>query len=65
MAQTDRQTNRQTDGHGDSMTESAQWADSVKNLKNQDYLKKQSHSKKSNSIIILLEKILKRSTKNA
>ena len=26
MAQTDRQTN----GHGDSMTESAQWADSVK-----------------------------------
>ena len=24
------QTHRQTDGHGDSMTESAQWADSVK-----------------------------------
>ena len=24
--QTDRQTNRQTLGHGDSMTESAQWA---------------------------------------
>ena len=24
------QTNKQTDGHGDSMTESAQWADSVK-----------------------------------
>ena len=24
------QTDRQTDGHGDSMTESAQWADSVK-----------------------------------
>ena len=30
MAQIDRQTNRQTDKHGDSMTESAQWADSVK-----------------------------------
>ena len=29
--QTDRQTNRQTGGYGDSMTESAQWADSVKN----------------------------------
>ena len=26
----DRQTDRQTDGHRDSMTESAQWADSVK-----------------------------------
>ena len=25
MAQTDTQTNRQTDGHGDSMTNSAQW----------------------------------------
>ena len=32
MAQTDRQTNRQTDGHGDSKTESAQWADSVKTV---------------------------------
>ena len=30
MAQTDKQTDRQTDGHGNSMTESAQWADSVK-----------------------------------
>ena len=28
--QTHRQTNKQTDGHRDSMTESAQWADSVK-----------------------------------
>ena len=28
--QTDRQTDIQTDGHHDSMTESAQWADSVK-----------------------------------
>ena len=28
--QTDRQTNKHTDGHRDSMTESAQWADSVK-----------------------------------
>ena len=28
--QTDRQTAKQTDGHRDSMTESAQWADSVK-----------------------------------
>ena len=27
---TDRQTNKQTDGHSDSMTELAQWADSVK-----------------------------------
>ena len=26
----DRRTYRQTDGHRDSMTESAQWADSVK-----------------------------------
>ena len=25
MAQTDRQTHTHTDGHGDSMTESAQW----------------------------------------
>ena len=25
MAQTDRQTDTQTDGHGDSMTNSAQW----------------------------------------
>ena len=25
MAQTDRQTNIKTDGHGDSITESAQW----------------------------------------
>ena len=25
MAQTDRTTDRQTDGHGDSMTNSAQW----------------------------------------
>ena len=25
-----KQTNKQTDGHGDSMTESAQWANSVK-----------------------------------
>ena len=32
MAHTDRQTHKQTDGHGDSMTESAQWADSVKSL---------------------------------
>ena len=31
----DRHTNTQTDGHHNSMTESAQWADSVKiNLKN-------------------------------
>ena len=28
--QTDTQTDKQTDGHHDSMTESAQWADSVK-----------------------------------
>ena len=28
--QTHRQTNRQTNGHRDSMTESAQWVDSVK-----------------------------------
>ena len=28
--QTDRQTDRHTDGHCDSITESAQWADSVK-----------------------------------
>ena len=28
--QTNRQTNKHTDKHGDSMTESAQWADSVK-----------------------------------
>ena len=28
--QTDRQTHIHTDGHGDSMTESAQWVDSVK-----------------------------------
>ena len=27
---TNTQTNTQTDGHGNSMTESAQWADSVK-----------------------------------
>ena len=27
---TDTQTDRQTNGHRDSMTESAQWADSVK-----------------------------------
>ena len=27
---TDTQTNRQTDGYRDSMTESAQWAESVK-----------------------------------
>ena len=27
---TNKQTNKHTDGHGDSMTESAQWADSVK-----------------------------------
>ena len=27
----DKQTDRQTDGHCNSMTESAQWADSVKN----------------------------------
>ena len=27
---THRQTDKQTDGHGDSMTESAQWANSVK-----------------------------------
>ena len=25
MAQTDKQTDRQTNGHGDSMTNSAQW----------------------------------------
>ena len=30
MAQTNKQTDTQTDGHGDSMTELAQWADSVK-----------------------------------
>ena len=29
--QTDTHTDKQTDGHWDSMTESAQWADSVKN----------------------------------
>ena len=29
-----KQTNRQTNGHCDSMTESAHWADSVKNPKN-------------------------------
>ena len=33
MAQTDKQTDRQTEGHGDSMTESAKWADSVKIIK--------------------------------
>ena len=31
--QTDRQTNRRTNGHCDSMTEPAQWADSVKIIK--------------------------------
>ena len=30
MAQNDRHTNRQTNGHGDSMTDSAQRAESVK-----------------------------------
>ena len=30
--QTHKQTNRQTHGHRDSMTESAQWADSVKRM---------------------------------
>ena len=30
MAQTDKQTNRQTSGHGDSMTDPAQRAESVK-----------------------------------
>ena len=34
MARTDRQTDNHTDGHGDSMTESGQWADSVKNVAN-------------------------------
>ena len=29
-SQTDKQIERQTDGHRDSMTESAQWANSVK-----------------------------------
>ena len=33
MAQTDRQTNTQTDGHGDSMTDPAQRAESVKTNK--------------------------------
>ena len=37
MAQTDKQTDRQTSGHGDSMTESAQWADSVKNCEQDNY----------------------------
>ena len=31
MAHTDRQTNTHTDGHGDSMTDPAQRAESVKN----------------------------------
>ena len=30
VSQRHRQTHKQTDKHGDSMTESAQWADSVK-----------------------------------
>ena len=30
MAHTDRQTNKHTDGHGDSMTDPAQRAESVK-----------------------------------
>ena len=30
MAQTDRQTDKQTDGHGNSMTDLAQRAESVK-----------------------------------
>ena len=29
MAQTDRPTDRQMDGYGDSMTELAPWADSI------------------------------------
>ena len=33
MAHTDRQTNNQTDGYGDSMTDPAQRAESVKILK--------------------------------
>ena len=33
---TDKQTDRQTDGHGDSMTDPAQRAESVKNKKNFD-----------------------------
>ena len=33
---THRQTDRQTDGHRDSMTESAQWANSVKSHHNKD-----------------------------
>ena len=32
MAQTDKLTNKHTDGHRDSMTESAKWADSVKTV---------------------------------
>ena len=32
MAQTNKHTNRQTDGHGDSMTESAQWGKFSKNM---------------------------------
>ena len=32
--QTDTQTDKQKDGHCNSMTELAQWADSVKNLTN-------------------------------
>ena len=32
MAQTDKQTNRQTNGHGDSMTNPAQRAESVKTI---------------------------------
>ena len=30
MAETDRQTDKQTYGHSDSMTESTKWGDSVK-----------------------------------
>ena len=40
MAQKDKQTNTQTDGHGDSMTNSAKRAELVKILNFQDQKKK-------------------------
>ena len=36
LSSTHIQTSRQTDRHGDSMTESAQWADSVKIMPTKD-----------------------------
>ena len=40
-------TDRQTDGHGDSMTELAQWGDSVEMKKKRYYMSKNMWTKKS------------------